>query len=71
MSTKEAMPVQPKKSRIFYKIPRVVPDQKERFYKEDLFRMHAKYTEVKSDRILNLISFDNMRNYTIFKFFIV
>ena len=63
MSTKEAMPVQPKKSRIFYKIPRVVPDQKERFYKEDLFRMHAKYTEVKDNRILNLISFDYMINY--------
>ena len=48
MSTKEAMPVQPKKSRIFYKIPRVVPNQKERFYKEDIFRMHAKYTEVRN-----------------------
>ena len=56
MSTKEAMPVQPKKSRIFYKIPRVVPNQKERFYKEDIFRMHAKYTEVRNDRIVSFMS---------------
>ena len=56
MNTKEAMPVQPKKSRIFYKIPRVVPNQKERFYKEDIFRMHAKYTEVRNDRIVSFMS---------------
>ena len=35
-----------KKSRMYYKIPRVVPNQKERFYKEDIFRMHSKYIEV-------------------------
>ena len=63
MSTKESMSVQPKKSRIFYKIPRVVPNQKERFYKEDIFRMHAKYTEVKDDRILNFMSINHLRNY--------
>ena len=65
MSTKESMSVQPKKSRIFYKIPRVVPNQKERFYKEDIFRMHAKYTEVKDDSILNFVSINHLRNYTI------
>ena len=37
-----------KKSRGYYKIPRVVPNQKERFYKEDIFRMHSKYIEVKN-----------------------
>ena len=43
MNTKEISPMQSKKSRILYKIPRVVPNQKERFYKEDIFRIHAKF----------------------------
>ena len=47
MNTKQSSPIHSKKSRIFYKIPRVVPNQKERFYKEDIFRMHAKYIEVR------------------------
>ena len=47
MNTKQASPIPSKKSRPFYKIPRVVPNQKERFYKEDIFRMHAKYIEVR------------------------
>jgi hypothetical protein len=30
-----------------YKIPRVVADQRARFYKDDIFRIHNKYMEVK------------------------
>ena len=36
-----------KRSKIFYKIPRVVVDQRARFYKDDIFRIHNKYMEVR------------------------
>ena len=36
-----------KRSKIFYKIPRVVADQRARFYKDDIFRIHNKYMEVR------------------------
>ena len=44
-----------KRSRIFYKVPRVVPNQKERFYKEDIFRFHAKYIEVYLGSIIQFL----------------
>ena len=53
MNTKEISPMQSKKSRIFYKIPRVVPNQKERFYREEIFRIHAKYIEVRFEFVIS------------------